>query len=158
MTPSDLSPLLLEFYVARLVLLQRHVASARLVTDYDVNNAYQNVVAREEMHVYWVHRALLDVGAAVPAEIESTATASGSVRELAAGDARANRAFVDAWAPRVATMTHARHRKMLQVILGEMLEHVRLFEQAAEGRTDVIGVPVAGTTRTGAVLDSRWVE
>jgi len=55
-------------------------------------------------------------------------------------------------------VTHARHRKMLQVILGEMQEHRRLFAQAAEGRTDIIGVPMAGTQRTGAVLDSRWVE
>ena len=158
MTPSDLSPLLLEFYVARLAMLERHVASARLVTDYDVNNAYQYVVAREETHVYWVHRALLDVGALVPGEVASAAIATGGVREIAAGDARANQAFVDAWAPRVASVTHARHRKMLQVILGEMLEHQRLFAQAAEGRTDVIGVPSAGTARTGAVLDSRWVE
>jgi hypothetical protein len=157
-TPSDLSPLLLDFYGDRLAVLQRHVASARLVTDYDINNAYQYVIAREETHVYWVHRALLDVGAAVPAEVASTAAAAGSVREIAAGDASANQAFVDKWTPLVAAVTHARHRKMLQVILGEMQEHRRLFAQAAEGRTDVIGVPLAGTERTGAVLDSRWVE
>ena len=158
MTPSDLSPLLREFYVDRLALLQRHVASARLVTDYDINNAYQCVVAREETHVYWVHRAVLDAGATVPAEFTPTDVASGSVRDIAAGDAQANQTFIDSWTPRVATVTHARHRKMLQVILGEMQEHRRLFAQAADGRSDVIGVPVAGTERTGAVLDSRWVE
>ena len=158
MTPSDLAPLLLQFYIDRLAVLQRHVASARLVTDYDINNAYQYVVAREETHVYWVHRALLDAGAAVPADSPSTAVASGSVRDIARGDAAANQAFVDTWTPRVAAVTHARHRKMLQVILGEMQEHRRLFAQAAEGRIDVIGVPMAGTQRTGAVLDSRWVE
>ncbi len=157
-TPSDLSPLLREFYVDRLAVLQRHVASARLVTDYDVNNAYQYVVAREETHVYWVHRALLDAGGTVPAEFTPTDVASGSVRDIAGGDAAANQAFVDKWAPRVDTVTHARHRKMLQVILGEMQEHRRLFAQAAEGRTDVIGVPLAGTQRTGVVLDTRWVE
>ena len=158
MTPSDLSPLLREFYVDRLAVLQRHVAAARLVTDYDINNAYQYVVAREETHVYWVHRALLDAGGVVPAEFTPTDAASGSVRAIAAGDALANQAFIDKWTPRVATVTHARHRKMLQVILGEMQEHRRLFAQAAEGRTDIIGVPMAGTQRTGAVLDSRWVE
>ena len=94
----------------------------------------------------------------MPAEFTPTDVASGSVREIAAGDAAANQAFVDKWTPRVAAVTHARHRKMLQVILGEMQEHRRLFAQAGEGRTDVIGVPVAGTTRVGAVLDSRWVE
>lgn len=158
MTPSELSPLLRDFYIERLAVLQRHVASARRVTDYDVNNAYQYVVAREETHVYWVHRALLDVGAAVPPEVPSATVASGSVRDIAGSDAAANQAFIDAWTPRVATVTHARHRKMLQVILGEMQEHRRLFAQAAEGRTDVIGVPLAGTERVGAVLDSRWVE
>lgn len=158
MTPSDLSPLLHEFYVDRLAVLQRHVASARLVSDYDINNAYQYVIAREETHVYWVHRALLDVGATVPAEFTPTDVATGSVRDIAAGDAQVNQRFVDQWTPRVATVTHARHRKMLQVILGEMQEHRRLFAQAAEGRTDVIGVPVAGTQRTGAVLTTRWVE
>lgn len=158
MTPSDLLPLLREFYADRLAILQRHVASARLVTDYDINNAYQYVVAREETHVYWVHRAVLDVGGVVPAEVAAPAVAAGSVREIASGDAQANQAFIDKWTPRVASVSHARHRKMLQVILGEMQEHRRLFAQAAEGRTDVIGVPVAGTERTGAVLDTRWVE
>ena len=158
MTPSDLSPLLCEFYAARLALLQRHVASARLVTDYDVNNAYQYIVAREETHVYWVHRAVLDAGGTVPAEFTPTDVASGSGRDIAGGDAAANRDFVDSWTLRVASVSHARHRKMLQVILGEMQEHQRIFAQAAEGRTDVIGVPMVGTTRTGAVLDRRWVE
>ena len=158
MTPTDLAPLLREFYAQRLALLQRHVASARRITDYDINNAYQYIVAREETHVYWVHRALLDASATVPADETEPATPSGSVRDIAAGDASASQAFVDAWTPRVATVTHARHRKMLQVILGEMLEHRRLFAQAAEGRIDVIGVPTVGTARVGAVLDSRWVE
>jgi hypothetical protein len=60
--------------------------------------------------------------------------------------------------PRSAAITHARHRKMLQVVIGEMQEHQRLFAQAGEGRTDVIGVPLAGTTRHGSVLSTRWVE
>ncbi len=158
MTPSELSPLLREFYVERLALLQRHVASAALVSDYDVNNAYQYVVAREETHVYWVHRAVLDTGGTVPADAPSPDVSAGSVRDIAAADARANQAFVDKWTPRVGAITHARHRKMLQVILGEMQEHRRLFAQAGEGRVDIIGVPLAGTERVGAVLNSRWVE
>lgn len=158
MTPSDLSPLLREFYTDRLGILQRHVASARLIGDYDVNNAYQYVVAREETHVHWVHRAILDVGGTVPADGPAAADAAGSLRDIAGADAQANQAFVDKWTPRVAAVTHARHRKMLQVVLGEMLEHRRLFAQAAEGRTDVIGVPVQGTVRAGAVLGTRWVE
>jgi hypothetical protein len=157
-TPSDLAPLLAECYTDRLALLQRHVASAVHVGDYDVNNAYQYIVAREEMHVLWVHKAILDVGGTVPAAAAEPTTPAGSVRDVAAADAAASQAFVTAWTPRVATVVHARHRKMLQVILGEVLEHQRLFAQAGEGRTDVIGIPVAGTTRTGAVLGTRWVE
>lgn len=158
MTPTDLAPLLREFYAERLALLQRHVASARRIGDYDINNAYQNVIAREETHVYWVHQAIVDVGAAVPADAADPGEATGSGREIAAADAAANQAFVAKWAARVATVTHARHRKMLQVVLGEMQEHARLFAQAGEGRTDIIGTPMAGTVRHGAVLDTRWVE
>ena len=158
MTPVDLAPLLAECYADRLALLQRHVASAVHVGDYDVNNAYQYVIAREETHVYWLHRAILDAGGKVPAESAAPAVATAGLRELAAGDARANAAFIDKWTPRVATVTHARHRKMLEVVIGEVQEHRRLFEQAAEGRTDVIGIPVAGTERHGAVLATRWVE
>lgn len=158
MTPTDLAPLLREFYAERLAILQRHVASAHRVGDYDVNNAYQYVIAREETHVYWVHRALLDVGATVPAEAATPADPAGTVRDVATADGAANQAFVARWAPRVALVTHARHRKMLEVILGEMQEHQRLFQQAGEGRTDIIGIPLAGTVRHGAVLGTRWVE
>lgn len=158
MTPADLVPLLRDFYSERLAILQRHVASAHRVGDYDVNNAYQHVVAREETHLNWVHRAILDVGGTVPADPSEPADPSGSLRDIASADAAANKAFVAKWAPRVAAVGHARHRKMLEVVLGEMQEHERLFAQAGEGRTDIIGVPVAGTTRVGAVLGSRWVE
>jgi hypothetical protein len=154
----DLGPLLQEFYAERLGLLQRHVASAAVVTDYDVNNAYQYIIAREETHVYWVHRAILDVGATVPSDPASLLAPTGRPLDVMAADAAANHAFVQRWTPRLAPITHARHRKMLEVILGEMQEHERLFQQAADGRTDIIGTPVAGTVRHGVVLGTRWVE
>jgi hypothetical protein len=157
-TAATLGPLLQEFYGERLALLQRHVASAQVVSDYDVNNAYQYVIAREETHVYWVHRAILDVGGSVPADPAGAATPTGQPRDVMAADAAANRAFVERWTPRLPAITHARHRKMLEVVLGEMQEHERLFQQAAEGRTDIIGIPLAGTVRHGAVLGTRWVE
>jgi hypothetical protein len=75
-----------------------------------------------------------------------------------AADADANEAFVERWTPRLAAITHARHRKMLDVVLGEMQEHGRLFRQAADGRTDVIGAAPPGTVRHGVVLGTRWVE
>lgn len=158
MTPNDLAPLLAEFYVDRLAILQRHAASAQTVGDYDVNNAYQYAIAREETHLLWVHRAILDVGGTVPAAPAAPSVPSGRWQDVAAADATANQQFVAKWTPRVAAITHARHRKMLQVVLGEMQEHQRLFAQAGEGRTDVIGVPLAGTTRHGSVLGTRWVE
>ena len=50
-------------------------------------------------------------------------------------------------------MTNARHQGMLRVMLGEMLEHRRLFEQASQGRTDIIGTRLAINERRGKVLD-----
>jgi hypothetical protein len=79
-------------------------------------------------------------------------------KSLAADDARANAAFVEKWRPKVADVTHARHRGMLGVMLGEMLEHKRLFEQAAAGRTDLIGTALPINERRGTVLGTRWIE
>jgi hypothetical protein len=55
-------------------------------------------------------------------------------------------------------LTHARHRTMLNVVLGESLEHQRLFEQAAQGFEDVLGRRTAPGPRIGGVLATRWVE
>ena len=41
---------------------------------------------------------------------------------------------------------------MLKVILGEMLEHKRLFDQAAAGSKDLIGTSLAINDHTGAVM------
>ena len=85
MTPTELAPMLAEFYTDRLALLERHVASARGVSDYDVNNAYQYVAAREETHVYWVHRALLDVQTAIPAALRAETTPAGVGQRTCSG-------------------------------------------------------------------------
>ena len=39
-----------------------------------------------------------------------------------------------------------------------LLEHRRLFEQASQGRTDIIGTHLAINERRGKVLDTRWIE
>lgn len=163
MTPTELQELLRDFYLERLALLMRHEAAARLVTDYDVNNAYQYIISREETHVSWLQHALLDSGGALPpdpAAPSATTTRKGTdaVLELAGQDARGNQQFVDKWRERVDHVTDARHRGMLRVILGEMLEHQRLFAQAAEGRTDIIGTALPMHVRRGKVLATRWVE
>jgi hypothetical protein len=162
-TPSELYELIREFYLERLGLLLRHESAARFVSDYDVNNAYQNIIARDETHISWLQHALIDGGRELPpdppaADIKPARKGRDAVLELAAEDARANTAFVTKWRPRVDGVTNARHKGMLGVILGEMLEHARLFEQAAAGRTDIIGTALAINPRTGSVLHTRWLE
>jgi hypothetical protein len=162
-TPSELQTLLRDFYVERLALLMRHEAAARHVTDYDVNNAYQYIISREETHVAWLQRALLAEGCEFPpdpAPISLTSPGKGAdaVRELASRDARANQEFDDRWRERIDQVSNARHKGMLRVVLGEMLEHRRLFEQAGEGRTDIIGRAMDIHERRGKVLSTRWVE
>ena len=77
---------------------------------------------------------------------------------MIAQDRDAAQAFVDKWRPRVATLSHARHRTMLNVIIGETLEHKRFFEQAAAGRTDLLGRRMEGAGTGGGVLSVRWIE
>jgi hypothetical protein len=159
---ADLATLLREFYLARVALLMRHEEVSRHVTDYDVNNAYQYIVSREETHLSWLQHALLDVGAAIPPDPARAAVPAPPGRngwkELAAEDARAHQAFVQTWKPRVGDVTNARHRGMLNVVLGEMLEQKRFFDQAAEGRTDLLGTHLPINERRGVVHSDRWIE
>ena len=160
MTPNELQQLIRDFYAGRLALLLQHEAAARLIGDYDVNNAYQYIINREETHVSWLQHALVDLGAAVPADPaapEVSARGKDVVADLSGADARANQQFVDTWRDRIEHVTNARHKGMLRVILGEMLEHKRIFEQAAAGRRDIIGKPLDIHERRGSVLPTRWV-
>lgn len=159
---TDLPHLIRDFYLARLALLMRHEEVARHVSDYDVNNAYQYIINREETHVSWLQHALLDLQAPIPADPARPTVAApgkGDVwKPLAGEDARANQQFVDTWRPRVEDVTNARHKGMLKVVLGEMLEHTRLFNQAAAGRTDLIGTHLPINERRGVVANTRWME
>jgi hypothetical protein len=162
-TPGELEQLLRDFYVERLALLMRHEAAARLITDYDVNNAYQYIISREETHISWLQRAIVEDTRELPPEPQAPSLRASRKgvdigRDLMADDARANLQFVDKWREPIEHVTNARHKGMLRVILGEMLEHQRLFEQAAEGRTDIIGKPLDIHVRRGKVLPTRWVE
>src|SRR5471030_2069008 len=141
---SELQTLLTEFAAERLALLERHEASARIVSNYDFNNAYQYVTNREETHLSWVQSALAEYGAtlpqagssALPAPAAPKATRKvepGAFRSILDDDAGYLGAFVERWRPRVDHMDHARHRTMLNVVLGESMEHKRFFEQAAAG-------------------------
>jgi hypothetical protein len=84
-----------------------------------------------------------------------------SVQPLIEEDARDAGAFVSRWRDRVAALTHARHRNMMSVVLGETLEHKRFFDQMLAGRDDLLGrrangPKVKGTG--GGVLPVRWLE
>ena len=167
MHKEDLRQLLTDIAAERLAMLQRHEASARVVSHYDFNNTYQYVIAREETHVSWVQNALSEFGVSlpVPAAAQPVPTAPKSkkaepaaFRTILEEDARTLRAFVDRWRSRVDAMTHARHRTMLNVILGESLEHARLFEQGAAGYEDLLGRRTSLAERVGAVLPHRWME
>jgi hypothetical protein len=161
-TPAELQQLIRDCYLERVGLLMRHEDVAVHVSDYDINNAYQYIVSREETHLSWLQHALLDLGGPIPPDPARRAVAApgtaGGWQSLAAEDARTNGAFVDAWRRKVEKVTNARHRGMLSVMLGEMLEHKRLFEQAAAGRTDLIGTALPINERRGTVLGTRWIE
>jgi hypothetical protein len=160
-TPTELQQLIRAFYLERLTLLMQHEGVARHITDYDVNNAYQYIINREETHVSWLQHALLSMGTEIPADPARPDVAPRKGKdaglELCGDDARANAAFVGRWKDKVEHVTNARHQGMLRVILGEMLEHGRIFEQASQGRTDIIGTHLAINARRGQVMDSRWV-
>ena len=166
MKQSDLQPLLSEFAAERLALLKRHEAAAVIVAHYDFNNTYQYVINREETHLAWLQTALAEFGATVATSRELDLPAAGKTkkaepsayRNILEDDARLLASFVERWKTRVGEMSHARHRTMLQVILGESLEHKRLFDQAAAGFEDVLGRRTGGVARQGAVLPSRWQE
>lgn len=155
-----LADLLRDLYLERTALLLRHEEVAQQIPDYDINNAYQYVIAREETHLSWIQHALLDVGAPLPSDPQRQklqAAKGDGWKALAAEDARGNAQFVDKWRPRVDGVTHARHKGMLGVILGEMLEHKRIFEQAGTGRRDLIGRSLDINDHSGNVMGSRWV-
>ncbi len=169
MHKEELRQLLTDCAAERLALLQRHEAAARVVSHYDFNNTYQYVISREETHVSWLQSALAEFGltlpqpaATLPAPEAPKKTkhpdAAALFRPILEDDAKSLGAFVERWRPRIEPMTHARHRTMLNVLLGESLEHKRLFEQAAAGFEDVLGRRTDGAERIGGVLSTRWME
>lgn len=168
MKQDELQRILSEFAAGRLALLERHEAGARAVSHYDFNNAYQYVINREEVHVQWLEAALAEIGAALPGAASTLPVPdvpkaraqdeAGVFRPVLEDDARHLAAFVEQWGRRAGAVTHARHRIMLDVILGESREHQRLFEQAAAGLEDLLGRRTGGVARRGSVLPVRWME
>ncbi len=162
MKATELLDLLTEFYRNKLVMRQRHVAAARFVSDYDFNNTYQYIIAREDLQLNWLRDAVTDMGGVPPDAPEPVIAGNGKGAQLQTAilkeDRDAAQAFLDKWKPRVESLTHARHRTMLNVILGETAEHRRFFEQALAGRSDLLGRRADGAGTGGGVLPTRWVE
>jgi hypothetical protein len=165
---DELQEILTAFAADRVALLHRHEAGARAVAHYDFNNAYQYVINREEMQLGWLRNALGEIGAALPgpaaalpmpaAPKPSKKPAPAAYATILEDDVRHLQQFGEKWTGRVEDVTHARHRIMLKVILGEAIEHQRLFEQAAAGFEDLLGRRTGGVARVGGVLPTRWVE
>jgi hypothetical protein len=165
---QELQAFLTRAAAERLAILQRHEAGARVVGHYDFNNTYQYIISREETHLQWLQNALAEFGAPLPpaastipvpvVQDKAKTIDAGVYREILEDEARTLGAFVERWRPEVEAMSHARHRTMMSVILGESLEHRRLFEQAASGFEDVLGRRTDGAARVGRVLPSRWQE
>jgi hypothetical protein len=159
---ADLLQLLRDFYREKSALRARHVAAARLVTDYDFNNAYQYVINREDVHLNWLHDAVKDHGGTTEDAPEPQVTASGNKQaaqqRLFTADRDETQAFVDRWRDRVEHLSHARLRTLLKLVLGETLEQKRFFDQALAGRTDLLGRRADGAGTEGAVLPTRWVN
>jgi hypothetical protein len=159
---TELLDFLTEFYRDKLTQRQHHVAAARLVAHYDFNNTYQYVIAREDLQLNWLRDAITDMAGVLPEVPEPTINPAGKALEAQAAviedDRRGAQEFLDKWRDRVDKLTHARHRTMLKVILGETAEHRRFFEQALAGRTDLLGRRADGAGTGGGVMATRWVE
>jgi hypothetical protein len=162
--PEDLVSALREFHREKLTMRQRHAAVARHVTDYDFNNTYQYVIAREDVHLSWLEAALAEASVSPEDVPEPSFTvarvgAKADFMPLVRDDAREAEAFVARWRERLREISNARHRGMMQVILNETLEQRRFFTQIVAGREDLLGRRANGPGSPGTgdgVLSVRW--
>jgi hypothetical protein len=163
--PDDLLSTLRAFHRDKLTMRERHVAVARFVTDYEFNNAYQYVIAREDVHLSWLEAALIEAGGNPDVVEEPRLTAArvgpkADFMPLVREDVRVIEAFVDKWRPKLGEVSNARHRTMMQVVIGETLEQRRLFSQVLAGQDDLLGRRANGPGSPGTgdgVLPVRWL-
>jgi len=164
MRPTDLRNILQECHAEKLALRQRHVAVARQVSDYEFNNTYQYVIAREDVHLSWLESAIAELGGTTDDQAEPELPAPGKKAQflpLVGEDARQADTFVSRWRARLKEIGNARHRGMIEVMLGETLEHKRFFDQIVAGRDDVLGRRANGPGSPGTgdgVLPVRWMQ
>jgi hypothetical protein len=153
--------LLQEAYRDRLALLKRHVDGATRIGDYEFNNTYQYVIGREEIHVQWLRDAVVDLGGDVPADVAALSVPEGKgvagEQAILEDDVRNGKTFVDKWRGRLADVRNARHRRVLDVVLGEVIEQTRFFQMALDGRDDLLGRRMPGASTGDGVLPVRWM-
>jgi hypothetical protein len=158
---NDMLGLLNEFYREKSAMRHAHAATAQHVSHYDFNNTYQYVIAREDMHLRWLIDAITDLGgqpeegAAPPRHVSGKG--ESAARAAIDADRKLSADFLARWRDRVADLPNARHRTLLNLILGESAEHLRFFEQALAGRSDLLGRRADGAGTGGGVLATRWV-
>jgi len=154
--------LLREFYRDKAAIRERHAAAARFVTNYDFNNTYQYVIAREDVQLRWLIDAITDLGGSVDNVAEPSLNPSGKGDQVQTSilreDSQGAQAFGDRWRDRIEKLTNARNRNVLRVILGETMEHKRFFDQALAGQEDLLGRRADGAGTGGGVMPTRWVE
>jgi hypothetical protein len=155
--PAELLTLLNDFHRETLELFKARQTNAQSVAAYDANNGYQQVIGRQEVHLRWLSDAIAALGGTAADSLDQlSGTASlENFKSIIDRDAASQKAFIDRWAPIVPTVTNARHRKLLELILGEMKEHLRILQQAAESRSDVLGRHSDGKVLRGTVMAAR---
>ena len=164
-TQNDDLPLLIELHKDKLTARQRHIAVAKLVTDYEFNNAYQYVINREDTHLQWLEAAIAKLGgtpSTVPEPSVDGVWAKPNSNERfmprVSEDSKAAADFVAKWRPKAAGIHSDRDRKLAGVIIGETLEQKRFFDQMLAGQDDLLGRRMKGASTGDGVMPVRWVE
>ena len=158
MTPAELQKLLIDFHRETLEIFNARQANSQSVAAYDANNGYQQVLGRQEVHLRWLSDAITGLeGTATelpPPQVTGKASRE-SAKSIIDRDAVGQKTFIDRWTPIIPNITNARNRKMLELILGEMKEHLRVLQQAADSRPDLLGRHSDGKVLRGTVMAVR---
>jgi hypothetical protein len=156
-TAGELLQFLSEFHRDILELFKARQTHAQSVAAYDANNGYQQVIGRQEIHLQWVRDGIAALGGTAadsPDQVSGKAKRE-TAKSIIDADAANQRAVLDRWSPRLAEVNNARHRRMLELILGEMKEHLRVLEQASDSRGDLLGRHADGKVLRGTVIAAR---
>jgi hypothetical protein len=156
-SPVELLKFLNNFHRETLELFKARQTNAQSVAAYDANNGYQQVLGRQEVHLQWLRDAIATLGGTVADSLDQVSGKASreTAKSIIDADAANQRSFIERWTPHVAAVTNARHRKLLELILGEMKEHLRVLQQASESRDDLLGRHSDGKILRGTVMAAR---